>query len=254
MRLAIKRIVFFIVLFGIWELVVRLFNIPKVLMPAPTDVVLSLQESLADGSLLHDLRVSFTRLLIGLVIALIIGVLLGVFLAKSKTADETLGAFILALQSIPSIVWLPLAIMWFGLNEKSVIFIVVLGATIVMTINMRIGIKNVSPLYIKAAQTMGSNGLDLFFRVAFPASIPYVVTGVRLAWAFAWRALMAGELLSTGPGLGYTLKFASDFGRMDIVLGIMVVIGVIGVTVDLIVFQRIEKRVMTKWGLVERNG
>ena len=137
MRLAIKRIVFFAALFGgVWELIVRVFDIPKVMMPAPTDVVLSLQESLADGSLMQDLGASFTRLLIGLSIALIIGVLLGILLAKSKTADETLGALILSLQSIPSIVWLPLAIMWFGLNEKSVIFIVVLGAAIVMTINM----------------------------------------------------------------------------------------------------------------------
>lgn len=252
MQLAIKRIVFFIVLFGIWELAIRIFDIPKVMLPSPTDVLKSLQESLADGSLLQDLGASFTRLLIGLVIALIIGVLLGVFLAKVKTADETLGALILSLQSIPSIVWLPLAIMWFGLNEKSVIFIVVLGAAIVMTINMRTGIKNVTPLYIKAAQTMGSRGLDLFFRVIIPASIPYAVTGIRLAWAFAWRALMAGELLSSGPGLGYTLKYASDFGRMDMVIAIMVVIGIIGVTVDILFFQRIEKRVMIKWGLEQK--
>nr|WP_295971015.1 ABC transporter permease [uncultured Bacillus sp.] len=252
MRVVIKRIVFFVVLFVIWELAVRIFDIPKVMLPSPMDVVWSLQESIADGTLFQDLVASFTRLLMGLSLALIIGILLGILLAKSKTADETLGALILSLQSIPSIVWLPLAIMWFGLNEKSVIFIVVLGAAIVMTINMRTGIKNVSPLYIKAAQTMGSRGFDLFFRIIFPASIPYAVTGVRLAWAFAWRALMAGELLSTGPGLGYTLKYASDFGRMDMVMGVMVVIGVIGVTVDLLFFQRIEKNVMARWGLEQK--
>ena len=252
MQVAIKRIVFFAALLLLWEFSIRIFDIPKVMLPSPIDVVSSLQESVIDGSLFQDLGASFTRLLIGLSLALVIGVLLGILLAKSKTADETLGALILSLQSIPSIVWLPLAIMWFGLNEKSVIFIVVLGATIVMTINMRTGIKNVSPLYIKAAQTMGSGGIDLFFRVILPASIPYAVTGVRLAWAFAWRALMAGELLSTGPGLGYTLKYASDFGRMDMVIGVMVVIGVIGITVDLLFFQRIEKNVMAKWGLEQK--
>jgi NitT/TauT family transport system permease protein len=252
MQVAIKRIVFFAALLLLWEFSIRIFDIPKVMLPSPIDVVSSLQESVADGSLFQDLGASFTRLLIGLSLALVIGILLGILLAKSKTADETLGALILSLQSIPSIVWLPLAIMWFGLNERSVIFIVVLGATIVMTINMRTGIKNVSPLYIKAAQTMGSRGIDLFFRVILPASIPYAVTGVRLAWAFAWRALMAGELLSTGPGLGYTLKYASDFGRMDMVIGVMVVIGVIGITVDLLFFQRIEKNVMTKWGLEQK--
>lgn len=252
MQLATKRFLFFSLLFIIWELIVRLFAIPAVLMPAPSDVFLSLKEAFMDGTLPRDLGASFMRLAIGLVLALLIGLLLGIFLAKSKTADETLGSLILALQSIPSIVWLPLAIMWFGLNEKSVIFIVVLGGAIVMTINVRTGIKNVSPIFIKAAQTMGSSGIDMFFRVILPASIPYIVTGTRLAWAFSWRALMAGELLSTGPGLGYTLKYASDFGRMDMVMGIMVVIGVTGVTVDLLFFQRIEKQVRTKWGL-EQN-
>ncbi|WP_338472224.1 ABC transporter permease [Niallia sp. XMNu-256] len=254
MQLAIKRIVFYLLLIGLWDLSIRIFDIPKVILPSPTDVVLSLQESLADGSLLVDLGASFTRLMVGLVIALIIGVLLGVLLAKVKIVDETLGSLIIALQSIPSIVWLPLAIMWFGLNEKSVIFIIVLGAAIVMTINMRTGIKNVMPLYIKAAQTMGSGGIDLFFRVIMPSSIPYAVTGVRLAWAFAWRALMAGELLSAGPGLGYTLKYASDFGRMDMVIAIMIVIGAIGVIVDILIFQRIEKRVMIKWGLEQKEA
>lgn len=252
MKLAIKRIIFYLSIFVIWELAIKLFEIPGVILPSPIDVLSSLKESISDGSLIKDLGASFTRLIVGLAIALVIGVLLGVFLAKVKTADETLGSLIIALQSIPSIVWLPLAIMWFGLNEKSVIFIIVLGSAIVMTVNMRTGIKNVTPLYIKAAQTMGVGGVDLFLRVILPASIPYAVTGARLAWAFAWRALMAGELLSTGPGLGYTLKYASDFGRMDMVIAIMIVIGVIGVIVDLLIFQKIEKRVIEKWGLEQQ--
>ena len=254
MRLASKRIVFYISLIIIWDLFIRIFQIPKVILPAPLDVLVSLQESIGNGSLISDLGASFTRLIIGLFIALAIGLSLGVLLARVKTMDDTVGSLIIALQSIPSIVWLPLAIMWFGLNEKAVIFIIVLGATIVMTINVRAGIKNVDPLYIKAAQTMGSTGLDLFVRVMFPAAIPYIVTGVRLAWAFAWRALMAGELLSTGPGLGYTLKYAYDFGRMDMVIAIMIVIGIIGVTVDLFIFQRIEKRVMQRWGLEQKKA
>ncbi|MET3575526.1 ABC transporter permease [Bhargavaea ullalensis] len=249
MRLFIKRLIFYVSLFAVWELAIRLFNVSPVIMPAPTDVFRALGDMISDGTLARDLGASFMRLAAGLVIALLIGLGLGILLAKSKTADETLGSLILALQSIPSIVWLPLAIMWFGLNEKSVIFIIVLGAAIVMTINVRTGIQNVSPIYIKAARTMGSSGPDLFFRVLLPASVPYFVTGIRLAWAFGWRALMAGELLSTGPGLGYTLKYASDFGRMDMVLAIMIVIGIIGVTVDLLLFQQFERKVRVKWGL-----
>lgn len=249
MKLAIKRIIFFAIIIGLWELGSRLGLWLPTILPSPTDVFQSLVTGISDKTLLYDLAASFRRLLIGLGISLVLGSALGILLAKSKTADETLGTVILALQSVPSIVWLPLAIMWFGMNEVSVIFVVILGGTFVMTLNMRVGIKNVSPLFIRAAQTMGSSGIDLFTRVIFPASTPYVVTGARLAWAFAWRALMAGELLSTGPGLGYTLRYASDFGDMSLVIAVMIIIGVIGSIVDQLIFQRIEKSVLERWGL-----
>jgi NitT/TauT family transport system permease protein len=249
MKPAIKRIIFFAIIIGLWELGSRLGLWLPTILPSPTDVFQSLVRGISDKTLLYDLAASFRRLLIGLGISLVLGSALGILLAKSKTADETLGTVILALQSVPSIVWLPLAIMWFGMNEVSVIFVVILGGTFVMTLNMRVGIKNVSPLFIRAAQTMGSSGIDLFTRVIFPASIPYVVTGARLAWAFAWRALMAGELLSTGPGLGYTLRYASDFGDMSLVIAVMIIIGVIGSIVDQLIFQRIEKSVLERWGL-----
>ncbi|MCS0827546.1 ABC transporter permease [Cytobacillus sp. FSL W8-0315] len=249
MQTAIKRIIFFAAIIAFWEIGSRLELWHPLIFPSLSSVFSALVEGFQDKTLIYDLIASFKRLAVGLAISLVIGTLIGVLLGKSKTADETLGAVILALQSVPSIVWLPIAIMWFGLNEKAVIFVTILGGTFVMALNMRTGIKNVSPLYIKAAQTMGANGIDLFTRVIFPASIPYVVTGSRLAWAFAWRALMAGELLSTGPGLGYTLRYASDFGRMDIVIGVMIIIGAIGMIVDQFIFQRIEKSVIKKWGL-----
>ncbi|WP_282171914.1 ABC transporter permease [Cytobacillus firmus] len=249
MQTAIKRIIFFAAIIAFWEIGSRLELWHPLIFPSLSSVFNALAEGFQDKTLIYDLIASFKRLAVGLTISLIIGTLIGILLGKSKTADETLGAVILALQSVPSIVWLPIAIMWFGLNEKAVIFVTILGGTFVMALNMRTGIKNVSPLYIKAAQTMGATGIDLFTRVIFPASIPYVVTGSRLAWAFAWRALMAGELLSTGPGLGYTLRYASDFGRMDIVIGVMIIIGAIGMIVDQFIFQRIEKSVIKKWGL-----
>ncbi|MCM3662932.1 ABC transporter permease [Mesobacillus subterraneus] len=249
MNPTIKRIIFFAVLITFWYTGSKLEWWLPIILPSPEKVLEALVIGFEDKTLIYDLIASFKRLAVGLGISLVIGSALGVLLAKSKTADETLGTVVLALQSVPSIVWLPLAIMWFGMNEKAVIFVVVLGGTFVMTLNLRMGIKNVSPLYIKAARTMGSTGWDLFRRVIFPASIPYAVTGARLAWAFAWRALMAGELLSTGPGLGYTLRYASDFGNMALVIGVMIIIGVIGTIVDQLIFQRIEKSVLQRWGL-----
>lgn len=249
MNPTIKRLIFFTAIIAFWYTGSKLEWWLPIILPSPEKVLEALITGFQDKTLIYDLLASFKRLGIGLALSLIIGTALGVLLAKSKTADETLGTVVLALQSVPSIVWLPLAIMWFGMNEKAVIFVVVLGGTFVMTLNLRMGIKNVPPLFIKAARTMGSSSWDLFMRVIFPASIPYAVTGARLSWAFAWRALMAGELLSTGPGLGYTLRYASDFGDMGLVIAVMIIIGVIGTIVDQLIFQRIEKSVLHRWGL-----
>lgn len=245
----LKRIIFFAAVIAFWYTGSKLEWWLPIILPSPDKVLEALITGFQDKTLIYDLIASFKRLVIGLGLSLVIGTALGVLLAKSKTADETLGTVVLAFQSVPSIVWLPLAIMWFGMNEKAVIFVVVLGGTFVMTLNIRVGIKNVSPLFIKAAKTMGVTGWNLYKRVIFPAAIPYVVTGSRLAWAFAWRALMAGELLSTGPGLGYTLRYASDFGNMGLVIGVMIIIGVVGTIVDQLIFQRIEKSVLNRWGL-----
>ena len=249
MKPIFKRILFFVILIGFWSIGSALEWWSEIIFPSPSSVWQSFISGIADKTLIYGLVASFRRLAVGLSVSLLLGTSIGILIAKSKTADDTIGSMLLALQSVPSIVWLPLAIMWFGLNEKAVIFIVILGGTFVMALNIRTGIKNVPPLYIKAARTMGSGGIDLFRRVIFPASIPHVVTGSRLAWAFAWRALMAGELLSTGPGLGYTLRFASDFGNMSLVICVMIIIGVIGAIVDQFIFQRIEKNVAKRWGL-----
>lgn len=188
------------------------------------------------------------RLVVGFILAIVIGTLLGMWLSRSKWADETVGTLIIALQSIPSIVWLPLSMMWFGRNDMAIIFIIIIGGTWSMALNTRMGFKNVPPLLLRAAKTMGYQGFQLFRKVTFPASIPFALTGARLAWAFNWRALIAAELLATG-GLGSTVILATDFGNMELVVGIMVIISIIGMIMDQLVFQRIEKKVMQRWGL-----
>lgn len=251
MKLAIKRILFLVVVIGIWQAIYLLNIFPAVVLPGPFIVFQSLYSGFLDGSLLVALGASFKHLLIGMSLALIIGTILGVLLGKSRQADETAGMYLIALQSIPSIVWVPLSLMLFGFTEFAVIFVLVLGGTFVMALNVRSAIHNVPPQLVRAARTMGTKGTELFFRVEIPASIPYYMTGVRLAWAFSWRALMAGELLSNGPGLGYSLQFASDFAKMEQVIGIIIIIGVIGAVVDQLVFSKLEKNVLKRWGLLK---
>lgn len=249
MQATIKRILFFLLLIGIWQGIVYLQIWPESMIPSPLAVFRTLYLGFMDMSLVYDLIASFRHLLIGLAISILIGTALGILLATVKSADETLGMMILALQSVPSIVWVPLAIIWFGFGETAIIFVVVIGGTFVMTMNIRTGVQNVSPIFLDAGRTMGAKGMDLFLRIVLPASIPHAVTGIRLAWAFSWRALMAAELLSTGPGLGFTLSYASDFNNMSLVIGIIIIIGVIGSVVDQLVFHKLESKVLRRWGL-----
>lgn len=192
---------------------------------------------------------SMSRLLIGFTIATILGLFLGYLIWRSELVEDTLGFLVTALQSIPSIVWFPLAIIWFGLNDFSILFIVTIGATWTMTINATSGFKNVPRLYQQVAKTLGSSGFHFLRTVIMPASVPQLISGLRIAWAFSWRALMAGELLGGGGGLGYLLEMGRSLGQMDLVISVMIIIGVIGTIMDNLVFLRLERSVQKKWGI-----
>ncbi|WP_209122804.1 ABC transporter permease [Alkalihalobacillus sp. BA299] len=253
MTTIVRRLLFFMVLIAIWEITYRLnlsYQFFSVMMfPSPGGTLTQLYRGFFEtGILFHALITSIQRIAIGFSIALVIGTAIGILLARSKVADETLGSLVIALQSVPSIVWLPIALMFFAGSDFAIIFIVLLGGTWAMTLNVRMGIKNVQPLLIRAARTMGYNRSELVWKVMIPASIPSALTGARLAWAFGWRALMAGELLGTG-GLGRTLLNAKDMFNMDLVIAIMVIISLIGLIVEYLIFNRVEKRVLTRFGL-----
>jgi NitT/TauT family transport system permease protein len=190
-----------------------------------------------------------SRLLIGFSIAILLGLTLGYLIWRFKLIEDTIGFLVTALQSIPSIVWFPLAIIWFGLNDFSILFIVTIGATWTMTISATSGFKNVPTLYQRVAKTLGSNGLHFLRTVILPASVPQIISGLRIAWAFSWRALMAGELLGSGGGLGHLLETGRSLGQMDLVISVMIIIGIIGTIMDNFVFLRLEKSVQVKWGI-----
>ncbi|WP_078811192.1 ABC transporter permease [Selenihalanaerobacter shriftii] len=246
----LKKVLFLGILIAIWEVLYKLQIWSPILFPSPMQVGETLYLGIIDGSFITSLKYSFKRLLIGYSLALIIGTILGLIIASSKLIDETLGAFILALQSIPSIVWLPLAILWFGMGEAAIIFVVILGGTWNMVINASTGIKNVDPLLIKAAKTMGIKEHNLFFKVTIPAAIPHLITGMRLSWAFCWRALMAGELLGSGNGLGRILMWGREMGNMSMVISVMIIIATLGSLTDRIIFKPLEDKVLERWGLL----
>ena len=219
------------------------------MFPSLSQVLHTLYTGIMSGQITTAILTSMSRLLIGFTIATVLGLFLGYLIWRSKLVEDTLGFLVTALQSIPSIVWFPLAIIWFGLNDFSILFIVTIGATWTMTINATSGFKNVPRLYQQVAKTLGSGGFHFLRTVIMPASVPQLISGLRIAWAFSWRALMAGELLGGGGGLGYLLEMGRSLGQMDLVISVMIIIGVIGTIMDNLVFLRLERSVQKKWGI-----
>jgi len=195
------------------------------------------------------IAVSVKRLLKGYLVSLSIGIPLGVLIGRIKLLSETVGSLILGFQTLPSICWLPLAILWFGLGEKPIIFVVIIGAIFSVLLSTEAGVKNVPPLYIRAAKTMGTKGWRIYTSVLVPAALPSIITGMKLAWSFSWRALMAGELLSPDIGLGQILMMGRDLADINQVVSVMVMITVLGLAIDRILFINLEASVRRKWGL-----
>jgi len=239
---------FYVLVIMIWEVASRIEVWPRFLFPAPSEVLQTLLRGFADRTFIFGILASLRRILLGYSISLIAGVLLGLGISRNKFIAETIGSLILGLQTLPSICWLPLALLWFGLNESAIIFVVVMGALLSITTATESGIKNAPPLLIKAGQNMGARGPRLLFEVIIPAALPSIITGMKQGWSFAWRSLMAGELLYGSVGLGNLLTVGRELNDMSQVLAVMLIIIIIGLCADYLVFTRLERGMRRRWG------
>ena len=244
-----KKIAFYLILVIVWQVVATADIWPNTIFPSPLEVAEDLAYSAADGSLFYGIGTSMWRLLVGLSIAIGGGVLLGIFMARMEIVNQTIGSLVLGLQSIPSVAWVPLAILWFGLTDGGIIFVTAIGAIFAVTINTYTGVKNIDPNYIAAAKNMGAHGSQLITRVLIPAAFPYMISGFKQGWAFAWRGVIGAELLFSFLGLGFLLNVGRQLTDVSQVIAIMVVIMGIGILIDGLIFKRIENKVMFRWGL-----
>ena len=203
----------------------------------------------ADGTLAIAVLASAKRILLGYFISIIIGIVVGLAIVRFKYLDENVSPLILGLQTLPSICWLPFSILWYGLNESAIIFVIAVGSTFAVSIAIESGMKNINPIFVRAAKTMGAKGFKLYWNVIIPASLPSIISGLKQGWSFAWRALMAGEMISATKGLGQVLMVGRDLADISQVMAIMIVIVVLGVAVDKLIFGRIEMDIRQKWGL-----
>lgn len=242
------KIVFFSSLILIWHMLASFESLSNFLFPKPQDVLVTLWHGIIDKTFIYAIYVSMKRLLVGFFISLIIGLPLGLCLGRINWLNETIGALSLGLQALPSICWLPLAILWFGLSEVAIQFVIIMGSVLSITLAVRDGVMAISPMLLKAGQVLGANKIKLYMHVLIPASLPYILTGSRLGWTFAWRSLMAAELLYVSAGLGSILMMGRELHDISMVISAMFVIIVIGLFFDRLVFGYLEKYIAIRWG------
>lgn len=238
----------------IWQLVVLSGWKPSWLLPGPTTVFGELWSLLLAGDLQAAVAVTIRRAALGYGVAIVVGGAIGVLVVRSRTLRAAVGSLITGLQTMPSIAWFPLAILLFQLSEAAILFVVVLGAAPAIANGLISGIDHVPPLLLRAGRVVGARGIAAYRHVILPAALPSFVAGLKQGWAFAWRSLMAGELLVLIPGqpsIGARLQFARELSDAPGLIAMMIVILAIGIVVDVAVFSSIEGSIRARRGLVD---
>jgi NitT/TauT family transport system permease protein len=249
MRDTVLRAGFFVALLVVWEAVVRLEVWPDYLFPGPLQVFEALRLGVEDRTFLYGIVTSLRRFVIGFSVALVIGIGLGLAIGSLRIVRETVGPLLIGLQSLPNIAWMPMGLLWFGLNDAAILFVIVMGVINSVAMSTADGIRNVPPIYRRAARTMGAEGVTMYLTVVLPAALPSIMTGVKLGWTFGWHALIAGEMLFVSLGLGHLLVMGRELSDMAQVMAVMLVIIAIGLAMERLVFAPMEHRVRRRWGL-----
>jgi NitT/TauT family transport system permease protein len=249
MKRAARYIIFYGTLFALWALLAKLKVWPPYLFPTPWGVAEELYNGFRDHSYWIAIAVSMRRVLIGYAISVVLGMVLGLGVASNKFLEDTMGGLLVSLQSLPSICWWPLALLWFGLSQNAILFVVIMGSLLSVTLAMEDGRKQMPKIFSMAGRNLGARGFQLFWYVLLPASLPFIVSGLKQGWAFAWRSLITAEMLYMSLGLGQVLMMGRDFSNMSAVIAVMILIIAIGYIVDGLIFRSMERHLQNKWGL-----
>ena len=251
LKVAARTALPFLVVGLIWEIVARAGMFPPKLFP-PLEVIGSALVRLTLSGILpmHALD-TILRLLVGFALAAIVGVAIGILMGRSRRMEDIVLPLVSVLAPIPGIAWAPLFLLWFGLGNRPATLLVAFVSAFPIIFNTWTGVKAVKDIWVRSAQAMGANDRRLFVAVILPGALPYILTGLRLGLAQAWRALVGVEMLAAVPwGLGWMIFGAREFLNLDVMLAGVAVIGVIGLALEKLVFKRIERFTVQRWGMM----
>ena len=250
----LSLVIFISVFLAVWQLVYMSEVLPKLSLPSPLAVGQTITELVLDFTLVKGTAFTLWRLFIGFLISLALGLIIGLLMIKFQQFGKTMSSFAVGLQSFPSIAWIPFAILLIGFNDSGILFVVVMSCVFSVMLSTYSGLRNVPPIYIRAARNMGAKGFTLFRYVLIPAATPTLIMGMRQAWSFAWHALIGAEMLiTTLVGLGYILSVGREFSNMSQIIATMIVIFTIGLIFDRVVFIKIEEKIRDRWGLDQQK-
>jgi NitT/TauT family transport system permease protein len=251
LRGIIESTIPFVVVFGIWEAFAHSGLFPPRLFPTLETVASEFWRLLVGGILFHHTIETIVRLTGGFALAAIIGVAIGIAMGRIRWAEDVLLPLVSIGAPIPGLAYAPIFLMWFGLGSFPVILLVGVVAAFPIILNTWTGVKAVKEIWVRSAQAMGANDVSLFQHVILPGALPYIMTGLRLGLAQAWRILVGVEMLAAVQwGLGWMIFGAREFLATDVMLSGIIVIGVIGLTLEKLVFQKIEQYTVVRWGMV----
>ncbi|MDQ5841589.1 MAG: ABC transporter permease [Chloroflexota bacterium] len=236
---------------GLWQLVAISGWKPSYVLPGPAPVLAELGNQLVTADFWKAVGVTMTRGVVGFVIACALGLVLGILVARSRILRAAIGSLITGLQTMPSIAWFPLAILLFQLSEQAILFVILIGAVPSIANGVIGGVDYVPVLLVRAGRNIGASGLSLYRHVILPAALPSIVSGLKQGWAFAWRSLLAGELLvaiANRPSLGQFLTSSRELGDTSYMIALMIAILVIGIAVDA-VFSGFERGIRRRRGV-----
>ena len=234
----------------LWQLLSMLNLWPRVLFPSPLDVLLAFVQDLKSGALLFNLAASLRSLGLGFVAGAGLALPLSYLMGLDRRSRDFFDPLINLIQSIPGLAWIPFAILWFGLGQGAVTFIVAMSIFFPILYSVLTAIRLVQPVLIEATQTLGGSRKDIIVHVIFPATLPHLMTGLRLGISFGFRSLVGGEMIASTEGIGYAIYNAQQyFQSARIVVG-MLAIGIVWLAMDRLILRPIESRTIMRWGIM----
>ncbi|HSV66568.1 MAG TPA: ABC transporter permease [Mycobacteriales bacterium] len=242
-------------LLAVWQALVMAKVKPDYLLPSPAQVWASVSEQWNLGALPRAIWLSVSRGLFGFAVSVAVATPLGLLVARVRVVRAAIGSLLSGLQTLPSVAWVPAAILWFGLSPMTIFVVVLLGAVPSIANGMVAGIDQIQPLHLRVGRVLGARGLTAARHIVLPAALPGYLAGLKQGWAFSWRSLMAAELIAQSPRLGTGLGQLMDTGReltdMSLVFGMIVVILLVGVAIDQLIFTPLERVTLRRRGLAQ---